>query len=488
VLILSYNFSNAQLFSNSVDSEPIPDFARFLGQTPPESTPKIFNLSTISGFFAADRITISPDNKEIFYLESNGYQSQSKNRIKYYKYSDEKWDGPFTLFEDYAYPAISAGGDTLFIQDRFLQSWYSVRNDTGWNAPVKLLNIASYQHYLQIVKSGRCYASSNADLNAMGNISEIIMGETDTVVQNLGSPLNNSNNGMDYFISMDESFIICVKKVNGLGDLYISYHKPDGSWTNPKNLGTNISSLSGWEMAPYVTTDNKYLFFTRQISDVKIFWVKIDDLIDSLKLTNFTPYVKNTISLQTAYKTQAFTFQVPDSIFFDEDANDTLIYSATGNNGSSLPTWLTFDPTTRTFSGITPNTSGTLPKTVSIQVIATDKANERAYASLSILVKNSPVGIKENENHLPAEFKLNQNYPNPFNPTTMISYQLPNANYISLKVFNLLGQEISTLINEEQSAGNYEVKFDASQLSSGTYIYKLDAGNFTSTKKMIVLK
>ncbi len=94
---------------------------------------------------------------------------------------------------------------------------------------------------------------------------------------------------------------------------------------------------------------------------------------------------------------------------------------------------------------------------------------------------------------IPTQFNLNQNYPNPFNPNTTIKYAIPSskditANYVSLKVFDVLGREVATIVNEQQQPGNYEVVFNASQLSSGTYFYRLTAGNFSKTMKMILLK
>jgi len=85
-------------------------------------------------------------------------------------------------------------------------------------------------------------------------------------------------------------------------------------------------------------------------------------------------------------------------------------------------------------------------------------------------------------------YSLKQNYPNPFNPITMISWQSPQSGRQTLKVYNILGKEVATLVNEFRSAGNYEVNFDAGNLSSGVYFYKLQAGSFVETKKMILVK
>ncbi|MFA5834340.1 MAG: T9SS type A sorting domain-containing protein [Bacteroidota bacterium] len=88
----------------------------------------------------------------------------------------------------------------------------------------------------------------------------------------------------------------------------------------------------------------------------------------------------------------------------------------------------------------------------------------------------------------PAVYSLDQNYPNPFNPSTTINYVLPMSGNVTLKVYNLIGQEVATLVNDYQQAGGYNVKFDASKLSSGVYFYSLNAGNYTQVKKMMLLK
>lgn len=95
---------------------------------------------------------------------------------------------------------------------------------------------------------------------------------------------------------------------------------------------------------------------------------------------------------------------------------------------------------------------------------------------------------EENDDIVIKEFKLNDNYPNPFNPSTQISYQLPKAEYVSLVVYNSLGQEVKTLVNKAQPSGIYNINFKADNLPSGVYIYKLKAGNFVNVKKMLLMK
>ena len=83
---------------------------------------------------------------------------------------------------------------------------------------------------------------------------------------------------------------------------------------------------------------------------------------------------------------------------------------------------------------------------------------------------------------------LYDNYPNPFNPSTTIRYSIPEASFTTLKIYDALGNEVSSLVNETKSAGTYEVEFNASDFSSGIYYYTLKAGSFTETKKMILMK
>jgi hypothetical protein len=89
---------------------------------------------------------------------------------------------------------------------------------------------------------------------------------------------------------------------------------------------------------------------------------------------------------------------------------------------------------------------------------------------------------------IPDQYELFQNYPNPFNPSTKITFTLPEASQVKLTVFNILGEEVKTLINENRDAGHHTVDFNASGFSSGVYLYKIQAGNFVQVRKMILTK
>jgi hypothetical protein len=107
---------------------------------------------------------------------------------------------------------------------------------------------------------------------------------------------------------------------------------------------------------------------------------------------------------------------------------------------------------------------------------------------LSFGPASTTTNVKGFGNNIPNALALDQNYPNPFNPSTKIQFEIPEAQFVTLKVYNLLGQEVATLINERLEAGRYRAEFDAANLPSATYFYRLQAGNFSQAKKMTVLK
>ena len=133
---------------------------------------------------------------------------------------------------------------------------------------------------------------------------------------------------------------------------------------------------------------------------------------------------------------------------------------------------------------------------LSVIVFAQSVSSKTVYQSATIRYDELTITDTENENISPAEFVLHQNYPNPFNPTTTISYQLPVSSDVTLKVYDLLGREVATLVDEFKPAGRYEINFEASLLPSGIYFYMLqavdpstDSGQaYIETKKMILLK
>jgi hypothetical protein len=125
---------------------------------------------------------------------------------------------------------------------------------------------------------------------------------------------------------------------------------------------------------------------------------------------------------------------------------------------------------------------------LSVVVFTQSVSSKTVYQSATISYDELTITNIENNNFSPSEFKLNQNYPNPFNPSTVIGYQLPESNNVTLKVYDLLGREVAALVDEYKPAGSYQVEWNASDLPSGVYFYKLDTGDNSAIKKLMLLK
>jgi hypothetical protein len=104
------------------------------------------------------------------------------------------------------------------------------------------------------------------------------------------------------------------------------------------------------------------------------------------------------------------------------------------------------------------------------------------------LAPESPTAIRSYDNQIPSNYSISQNYPNPFNPSTTIKYSVPKVSFVTIKIYDVLGSEVATLLNEEKPVGTYELSWSAANLSSGVYFYQLKAGSFVETKKMILLR
>ena len=282
-ILLSAVFS---LLAATSFTQSIPTESYYLCQTPPGNTPKIFPLYVNQGFFAAERIAISNDGRDIYYTEIKGYYPIRGENIKKYSFSDGKWTGPFDLLEGYA-PAFSVIGDTMYFErkdvEKKSETYISVKSRSGWGNPKRILTKLDKAHYYQVTKKGNHYISSIAgNGTGLNDWCKVIITGADSTASSLGKPLNTGGENLDFFVSKDESYMIVTNRPM----LAISYRKDDGSWTNPRNFGPKINfGLGSW--GPWVTPDNKYLFYSTgtkpDYSDVYVYWVRIDGMIDSLR-------------------------------------------------------------------------------------------------------------------------------------------------------------------------------------------------------------
>ncbi|MCH8272832.1 MAG: T9SS type A sorting domain-containing protein [Candidatus Marinimicrobia bacterium] len=171
------------------------------------------------------------------------------------------------------------------------------------------------------------------------------------------------------------------------------------------------------------------------------------------------------------------------------NVNGTLFFRANdGTNGGEL--WKSDGTASGTVmvKDIIPGEGGSFPSDLTnVNGTLFFKANDGTNGE-ELWKTGQITGIDGDEEGRPTEFALSQNYPNPFNPETVIEYALPKATEVSLKIYNLRGQEVALLINDTMPAGNHQVIWDASNMASGVYIYRLQAANFVQTRKMLLLK
>jgi len=278
-------------------SQPIPSDSLYLGQTPPIDTPAIFKLQITDGLIAAERIAITSNGSEIYYGELNSWPATIQ-RIKCYRYLDNKWQGPFVAFEGYIAPSLSVNDSIIYMQktlnnNTITATYFSVRNNSGWTEPVRLLSTNLNTHYFQQTNLNNYYTASVSpdSLATNSDLCKLVIHGSDTAIQNLGKPINTPAVENDFYIARNESYIIfCRFLSNSASDLYISYRNGNGSWTMPVGLGPQINTPNpNWECCPFVTHNGKYLFFMRggnQMSSYHIYWVSIDKLIEGLKATS----------------------------------------------------------------------------------------------------------------------------------------------------------------------------------------------------------
>lgn len=170
-------------------------------------------------------------------------------------------------------------------------------------------------------------------------------------------------------------------------------------------------------------------------------------------------------------------------------SNDTLTYSYLTAGTFDTDTLITTpDGAVSFMAGQTQTLQPQQSRTVYIAIAAGTNKTDMLANMQAAQQKYSSITAVADKQPLPTSFSLDQNYPNPFNPSTKISYQLPQSGFVTLKVYNAIGKEVATLVNEEKSAGRYEINFDAAGLTSGVYFYKITTNNFTQTNKMLLIK
>ena len=267
----------------------------YLGQKPPAATPKAFapGLLADSGTFVMGRVAFSHDGKEFYYTQCDSWESAEHARLKMIRYADRRWGKPMVVAEQRLSPTFSMDGNVLYMRIGSMNNvWESHRSGDGWSTPVAFLEKPYGLYDFMPTLSGNIYVGSGPDPEDVKNgityaFSLLTISNGNVSVKSLGRPLNEPGFNGDLYIAPDESYMIVSAKESKTfeSELYISFRKPDLTWTVPVSLGATINDGLAHRWGQYVTPDGKYLFYSHGTSekDCAIYWVRFDGLLTSLK-------------------------------------------------------------------------------------------------------------------------------------------------------------------------------------------------------------
>ncbi|MCP5061039.1 MAG: T9SS type A sorting domain-containing protein [Ignavibacteriae bacterium] len=303
----------------------------------------------------------------------------------------------------------------------------------------------------------------------------------------------------------------------GWATFYTQIVNNDGNYNGWGNLETKSSipnsttgEVNEWRVAQALVDlwdtnvdgeDNSHILYSKFISTMQsnnsnnltTFWSQLKNTLPSWeKYFGSKSLIYNTIPVVLeSYTFLSVSISGPTSLEFKQQGTWTA--NVSGGSGSHTYKWYRSSDGGSSWGGVI-GTSSTFTTTMLFNdfVLRCDildtQTNETDSDTHNVEYFDGLPKKASDVQERPNSYALNSNYPNPFNPTTTIKYQLKENGFVSLKVFDLLGKEVASLVNENKSAGFYETVFDASDLTSGLYIYKLTVNGFVSTKKMLLTK
>ena len=266
-----------------------------------------------------------------------------------------------------------------------------------------------------------------------------------------------------------------ISNLTNLDHLYLSNNQlngeiPDaiGNLTNLENLKLHYNKFTGLPDLSAITT-----FIELTIQNNKFTFEDIEPNISVIGF-NYSPQDSISEKLDT-------TISAGLSLTLSVEVGGTANVYQWTKDGSDIS-----GATENTFTIDSVDVSDT--GTYICEITNTIASELTLYSKEMNVTVEGAVGVEDTENKIPTEFALYQNYPNPFNPSTTIKYSIPKQSNVTIKVFDVLGSEVKTLVNKEQTQGNYEIEFDGTDLTSGIYFYRIQSGDFVETKKMILIK
>lgn len=381
----------------------------------------------------------------------------------------------------------------------------------GWNESVSIWNSFTGEQTINLV--GHTFSSflpiitsvswsNKGDRIASGNLKELIVWDTNT-------------NAIIKKVSAGTSWIYSIKW--SPNDSLLAYESRGHIYIINSQNGDTVSlfyldnSNFGGIKTGVCWLNNQLVMAGSVDGEFIVYDLKSRSIIHNIRFSNsqyglydiaVSPDGKllSIATYQKLYLVNAETFELQDSINASQDYLWSSVWSPDGKFLSTSGNWSQiriYDPISKHVAGIIPFPVDTVQSANrslawspnGSQILVSSQLNDNSGRVSVWNIKMDLTNVLGPElQGYPSSFLLHQNYPNPFNPTTKINWQSAKSGWQTLKVYNILGKEVATLVNEFRSAGNYEVNFDASKLPSGVYFYKLQAGSFVETKKMILIK
>lgn len=367
----------------------------YLDQHPPKSKPIIFAPNIVSTDSTFEHsITFSKNGNEIFYSQTD---ETWQEKIMVMRFVNGAWSQPAPLFSIdgiNAEPFLSPDNKSIYFASNRSPSqevdiWMMRNKDGRWLEPTILdsnINSKGWDYHPSISALNNLYYYSWRNNDSKGTelyYSNYKNGKYGKAIK-LEYPINSNYHEINPFISPNEDYLLFQSdRPGGYGkfDLYVSYRKDDNSWTNPKNLGPIINT-NEQETNIDISPDGKYIFFARRVNKIMdIYWMS-SNIIDSLRHTNFIPYIKNSIQDTSIFVGEPFKYKIPDNTFYDDDSQ-IQNYTVSLEKNEDLPQWLKYDSEKKRLEGIPTKESDII-----IEIIATDNHSKSISEKFKIYIKS----------------------------------------------------------------------------------------------------
>ncbi|GGH06825.1 hypothetical protein [Silvibacterium dinghuense] len=278
----------------------------YLRQPHPSSTPRPFAPALLrqGNLFGMGRVAFSADGREFYYALNDSWISGVHAQLRCLRFTghapDHGWSQDILIGEQFLSPTLSADGNTLSMRHivphgSMNNVWESHRTASGWSAPAPFLEESFGVYDYMPTRSGNAYVGSEPDADDKAHgidyaYSVLTFSGNQPQVRSLGRPVNEPGFNGDLYIAPDESYLIVSAKETPTyqSQLYIAFHRRDGSWTTPVSLGEKINRGLAHRWGQYVSPDGKYLFYCHGTSekDCAIYWVRFDTLLAKLRPKN----------------------------------------------------------------------------------------------------------------------------------------------------------------------------------------------------------